>query len=429
MARLPLEGLRVVDVSMWFAGPMASRLLADMGAEVVKIESLRHIDPWRGPARISAQFAALMPEGMVIPERPYNRSAGFNLQNRNKLGLSLDLSTEPGNDVFKRLVEISDVVLENYSPRVMASLGIDYPVLKEINPRIIMMSLPALGRNGPDRDHIAFGQTIDCMSGMAYLSGYLGEEPMLQSGLSYGDPLSGMNAAFAILAALRHRRRSGEGMHVELSQVEGLVAFNADWIMDYTMNGRVRERMGNRHPSAAPHGCYRCRGEDSWVAIAVESDDVWQRFCRVVGRPAWAADERFADTIGRQRNQDELDRLVEGWTVTQDHYEAMRTLQEAGVPAGAVLDAKELVEEPHLNARGLFEEVTHPEVGTHPYIGMYARFSKTPGSIRTPAPCLGEHNQYVLGGMLGMSEEEIERLEELGIIGTEAAEEQQGGTF
>jgi crotonobetainyl-CoA:carnitine CoA-transferase CaiB-like acyl-CoA transferase len=414
---------------MWFAGPMASRLLADMGAEVVKIESLRHIDPWRGPSRITEEMAARLPEGMVLSERPYDRSAGFNLQNRNKLSRTLDLSTPDGRSVFKEIVKISDVVLENYSPRVMASLGLEYEVLKDINPGIIMMSLPALGATGPDRDHVAFGQTIDCMSGMAFLTGYPGEEPMLQSGLSYGDPLSGMNAALAILMALRHRRRTGSGAHIELSQVEGLVAFNADSIMDYTMNGRVRERMGNRHPSAAPYGCYRCRGEDGWVVIAVESDGAWQRLCRAVGEPAWTADARFADALGRYAHQDELDRLVEAWTVEHDHHEAARVLQDAGVPAGPVLDAAELVAEPHLNERGFFETVTHPEAGTHPYVGMYAHFSGTPGGIRTPAPCLGEHNRLVLGEMLGMTDEEIARLEAEGVIGTEAAEEQQGGMF
>ncbi len=426
MTNLPLDGVRVIDLSMWFAGPMASRLLGDMGAEVIKIESLRHIDPWRGPPVISPEVAALL-ELEEIPERPYNRSAGFNLQNRNKYGVTLDLATPQGKEIFKKLVKIGDVVLENYSPRVMVNFGLDYPVLKDINPRIIMMSLPALGGTGPDKDFVAFGQTIDCMSGMAYLTGYLGEEPMLQSGLSYGDPLSGMNAAFVILTALHHRRKTGQGMHMELSQVEGLISFNADSIMDYTMNGKIRERMGNRHPSVAPHGCYRCSGEDQWVVISIPSDAVWQRFCQAVGQPSWAEDERFSDVLGRYQHQDELDRLIEVWTVKHDHYQVMRILQQADIPAGPVLDAKELVEEPHLNERGLYETLTHPEVGTHPYIGMYARLSKTPGSLRKPAPCLGEDNQYVYGELLGLSPEEMAQLEEQGIIGTKPSMEQQGG--
>jgi len=425
---LPLDGIRIIDVSMWFAGPMASRLLADMGAEVIKIESLRHIDPWRGPAKHNPRIKELYPD-MELSETPYNRSAGFNLQNRNKYGVTLDLTTSQGKQIFKKLVSISDVVLENYSPKVMVNFGLDYQVLKKINPEIIMMSLPALGSNGPDKDCIAFGQTIDCMSGMAYLTGYMGEEPMLQSGLSYGDPLSGMNAAFAVVAALRHRRRSGKGMHIDLSQVEGVIAFNADAIMDYTMNGRIRERMGNRHPSMAPHGSYRCKGEDEWAVISISSDAEWQRFCHVIGRPSWVEDARFSDVLGRYRHQDELDKLIETCTIQYDHYEIMRILQRVDVPAGPVLDAKELVEEPHLQERGLFEAVTHPEAGTHPYIGRFAGFSKTPLSIRMPAPCLGEHNQRVFGELLGLSTEEVTELEEQGIIGTQPSEEQQGGMY
>jgi len=428
MSALPLEGVRIVDLSMWFAGPMASRLLADMGAEVIKIESLRHIDPWRGPVKPDPRIRDRFP-ARIESDRPYNCSAGFNLQNRNKYGITLDLETHQGKDLFKKLVGISDIVLENYSPRVMANFGLDYPVLKEINPQIIMVSLPALGRTGPEKDYVAFGQTIDCMSGMAYRTGYIGEEPMLQSGLSYGDPLSGMNAAFASLAALHFRRKSRQGMHIDLSQVEALISFNADAVMDYTMNGRVQERMGNRHPSMAPHGCYRCKGEDEWVVIAIPSDAAWHRFCQVVGQPSWAEDARFSDVLSRYQHQGELDSLIEAWTLKHDHYEVMDVLQQAGIPAGPVLDAKELVEDPHLDERGLFEMVTHPEAGTHPYIGMYAKLSKTPGSIRLPAPCLGEHNQYVFRELLGLSQEEITGLEEEGIIGTDPPAEQAGGMF
>ena len=428
MTTLPLNGIRVIDLSRWFAGPMAGRLLGDMGAEVIKIESLRQMDPWRGPVVYDDRMSPRYPTGKSM-ERPYNCSGGFNLQNRNKYGVTLALDTPQGKEIFKKLVKIGDVVLENYSPRVMENFGLDYPVLKELNPQIIMISLPALGGTGPDKDYVAFGQTIDCMSGMAYLTGYIGEEPMLESGLAYGDPLSGMNAAFAILAAMHHRRKNGEGMHIDLSQVEGLIAFQADAIMDYTMNGRVRERMGNRHPSMAPHGCYRCQGEDEWVVIAIPSDAAWQRFCQAVGQPSWVEDPRFSDVLSRYQNQDELNKLIEGWTSNHDHYEVMRILQAADIPAGPVLDAKELVEEPHLNERGFFKMVTHPEAGTHPYIGMYAKFSKTPGGIRMPAPCLGEHNQYVFGELLGLSREEMAQLEQDKVIGTIPSLEQQASTW
>lgn len=428
MTILPLEGTRIVDLSMWFAGPMGSRLLADMGAEVIKIESLKHMDPWRGPVKLSPEARERFPVP-IDAERPYNCSASFNLQNRNKLGITLDIDTPKGKELFKKLVNISDIVLENYSPRVMKKLKLDYDVLAELNPRIIMMSMPALGRTGPDKDYVAFGQTIDCMSGMAYRTGYEGEEPMLQSGLAYGDPLSGMNAAFACLSALHHRRKTGRGMHIELSQVEGLIAFNADAIMDYTMNGRIQERMGNRHPSMAPHGCYRCKGEDQWVAIAVPSDAAWQKFCEVTENPDWAMDERFTDMLKRYKHQKELDELINSWTKDRDHHEIMHILQKAQIPAGPVLNAKELLEDPHLNDREYFEILEHPEAGSYPYVGMYAKLSKTPGSLRKPAPCLGEHNQHVYGDLLGLSKEEILQLEKEGIIGTEPPEDQIGGIF
>jgi crotonobetainyl-CoA:carnitine CoA-transferase CaiB-like acyl-CoA transferase len=428
MSILALEGIRVLDLSMWFAGPMASRLMADMGAEVIKIESLKHMDPWRGPVTLSQKAKERFPLP-IEADRPYNCGAGFNLQNRNKLGITLDMSAPKGKALFKRLVTISDIVLENYSPNVMEKFGLNYEVLSDINPKIIMMSMPALGSTGPDKDYRAFGQTIDCMSGMAFRTGYTGEEPMLQSGLSYGDPISGMNAAFACLASLRHRRKSGKGMHIELSQVEGLLSFNADAIMDYTMNNRIQERMGNRHPSMAPHGSYRCRGEDQWITIAIQSDEAWVRFCKATGKSSWAEDDRFSDAPSRYRNQNELDELINEWTLNHDHYEIMHLLQKAGIPAGPVLDAKELVEDPHLKDRGFFETVHHPQAGSYPYIGMYAKFSKTPGAIRKPAPCLGEHNHHVYGDLLGLSREEMDELEEEGIIGTNPVEDQPGGIF
>lgn len=424
MPPLPLNGIRVIDLSMWFAGPMCTRLLGDMGAEVIKVESIRHIDPWRGgvdPERAKLAFPLRPPTG-----RPYDGNPGFNLQNRNKYGITLDLNTPEGKDILLRLVKVSDVLVENYSPRVMPKLGLDYPVLKAVNQKLIMMSLPALGSTGRDRDYLAFGQTIDCMSGMAYLTGYMGEEPMLQSGLSYGDPLSGMNAAFSVVAALNHRRRTGDGLHIELSQVEGLIAFNADSVMDYTMNARVRERMGNRDRLMAPHGCYRCKGEDQWLAIAVPDDDTWRRLRQAMGNPVWSAEARFGDALGRYANQDEMDRLIEVWTLRYDHYTAMRLLQDAGVPAGPLLDARESVEEPHLNARAFYEVVDHPVAGAHPYIGPFAQFSKTPVHIRMPAPTLGQHNRYVFGQLLSMPEEEIAALEKKGITGSVPAAEQQG---
>jgi crotonobetainyl-CoA:carnitine CoA-transferase CaiB-like acyl-CoA transferase len=424
MTDLPLKGIRVIDLSMWFAGPMCTRLLGDMGAEVIKVESPGHIDPWRGEVDLAK--ARQMYPTRIPHERPYDCSPGFNLQNRNKYGISIDLKTAEGIRIIKELIKISDVLVENYSPRVMPRLGLDYQVLKELNPKIIMMSLPALGSTGPDKDYLAFGQTIDCMSGMAFRTGYIGEEPMLQSGLSYGDPLSGMNAAFAVVSALINRRRNNEGMHIDLSQVEGLISFNADSILEFTMNGRIRERMGNRDVSMAPHGCYRCKGDDQWITMSITDDDAWQRFVTAMDSPAWANEERFATAISRYKNQDELDKLLEGWTLTYEPYGLMHKLQKAGVPAGPVLDARQLLGEPHLNSRGFFEVTRHPVAGSHPEIGAFAIFSRTPIHIRMPAPCFGEHNELVFSKLLGMSKEYIEQLESKGIIGKTPSARQQG---
>ena len=424
MPDLPLKGIRVIDLSMWFAGPMCTRLLGDMGAEVIKVESLSHIDPWRG--EVDPEKAKKLYPARIANEAPYDCSPGFNLQNRNKYGITVDLSAPEGIEIIKELVKISDVLVENYSPRVMPKLGLDFTVLQAINPKLILMSLPALGSTGPDKDYRAFGQTIDCMSGMAYLTGYNGEEPMLQSGLSYGDPLSGMNAAFAVLSALIHRRKTQKGIHIELSQVEGLISFNADSIMDYTMNGNIRERMGNRDRSMAPHGCYRCRGSDQWVTIAIPSDKEWQQFCKAIGTPAWGKERKFADTLSRYENQDELDRIIENWTIEHDPYEIMNLLQAAGVTAGPVLDAKQLIEEPHLNARGFFEVTKHPVAGLHPEIGAFALFSKTPIHIRKTAPCLGEDNQFIFKQLLHMSDKQTTELEKKGVIGAQPSREQQG---
>ena len=422
--QLPLAGIRVLDLSMWFAGPMCTRLLGDMGAEVIKIEAPGHIDPWRGP--VNPQLVKMQAPARNVPDRPYDANPGFNLENRNKYGITLDLRHPRAKEIIKNLVKISDVLVENYSPRVMPKLGLSYETLKEINPKLVMMSLPALGSTGPDKDYLAFGQTIDCMSGMAYLTGYMGEEPLLQSGLSYGDPLSGMNAAFGVVAAILRRLKSKEGIHIELSQVEGLIAFNADSILDYTMNGRIRERMGNRDRSMSPQGTYRCQGLDNWVSIAVPSDAVWQKFREAIGHPDWTNEPRFVDAIGRYANQDEIDKLIEAWTLQYNHYQVMNILQAAGVPAGPVLDAEELLAEPHLNARGYYEKMPHKVAGTYREIAPFALFSKTPLHIRMPAPGFGEHNHYIFGELLGMTDEEMEMLKKENIISDTPLEKQQG---
>ncbi len=414
-----LAGLRVIDLSQIFAGPYATKLLADMGAEVIRVEcAARSGRGWRLPRmKPGGAFGSSFPDGDT-GERSYNRYAYYNEVNRNKHAITLDLSKPLGVDVFLRLVRISDVVVENFTPRVMKSFGLDYPVLREVNHRIIMVSISGYGQDGPYRDYVAYGEGIEAMVGLSRLTGYPDERP-LKPGVAYADATGGLQAAFAVLAALRLRRLTGRGQYIDLSMREALTPLLGQALMDYAMNRRVAGPTGNRHPTMAPHGCYRSQGEDSWVAIAISSDGEWRALCSAMENPPWAQDERFANAIGRWRNQDELDRHIEGWTSQYDHCQLMNMLQQAGVKAGAVLNIAELVDDPHLNERGFFQELSHPEAGSHLHPGVSWRMSKTPGSLRLPAPCFAEHNDYVLGQLLGMSGDDISRLAQEGVTASE----------
>jgi len=413
-----LAGLRVIDLSQIFAGPYATKLLADMGAEIIRVECAPRSG--RGGAlprmKPGGVFGSSFPDGDT-GERSYNRFAYYNEVNRNKYAITLDLTKPLGVVVFKRLVKVGDVVVENFSPRVMGNFGLDYPVLSEVNPEIIMVSISGYGQDGPYRDYVTYGGGIEAMTALSQLTSYPDGEP-LKPGIAYADAAAGLHAAFAILAALRYRRLTGRGQYIDLSMREALTPLLGESIMDYAMNKRAARAMGNRHPSAL-RGCYRCRGEDSWIAIAISSDEEWRSLCQVMGNPPWANEERFGDNLSRRENQDELDHLIEEGTSRYDHRRLMDMLQQAGVKAGAVLNAAELMHDPHLGERDFFQWLHHPEAGTHLYPGVSWKTGKTPGSLRLPAPCFAEHNEYVFGQLLGMSAEEISILAEEGVTASE----------
>jgi len=379
MAGLALEGIRVIDCTTAWAGPLATHILGDMGAEIIKVESIQRVDSWRtaSPLRVNE-------DGW------WERSPNFNAVNRNKISVTLDLTRKPAAELFKRLVKIGDLVVENYTPRVMANFGLGYPALMEINPGIVMVSMPGWGMTGPWRDYAGFAASVEQMSGMPQLLGYLDGGPLMHGvGLALGDPIAGLYGAFAILGALRRRRRTGQGQYVDLSQNEAVSCVIGDAMMDHTLNRRVQGRRGNRHPFMAPHGCYRCLGQDSYVAIAIASDKEWESFCRALGEQAWLQDARFLDVMGRLANQDELDRLIEAWTIGHGDYEVMHLLQGAGVAAGPVLSPPAMLEEPNLKERGFWEWIDRAEVGRRPYPGILPKMSKTPGTVRLPAPTIG----------------------------------------
>lgn len=418
--RLPLEGIRVIDHGQILAGTLATTMLADMGAEVIRVESI-HVFPPFGTRGMMAR----PPKGVPVPgyvdsdpgERPWDRFSSLHALQRNKYGITLHLKHARGLEIYKQLVRISDVVVDNFAPGTMDRLGIGYSTLKEIKPDIIMVSASALGAEGPYKGYSGVGASVDAISGMMALRGYPGDDMMIRSTHVWPDNVAAGMIAFAALVALYYKKKTGKGQFIDLSQAEAFLPHMGETIMDYTMNKRVAKAIGNRHTSAAPHGCYRCRGEDRWVTIAVSTDEQWKAFCQAISDPPWTKEEKFGDGLRRWANQDELNSHIEEWTISRDSYEVMRLLQSAGVPAGPVMRPSDLYRDPHLKARGFFIEITHREAGTHLYPGMCFQFSKTPATVRMPPNCLGEHNEYVLGEMLGISTEEISRLKEEKVIG------------
>ena len=395
--RAALAGVRVADFSWVLGGPICTKYLALMGAEVIKVETRRRIDIFRMRARGA--------DGQPL----VNQGPSFNAINHSKLSCTLNLTKPEAVDIAKRLVGVSDVVIENFAFGVMDRLGLGYAVLRKINPAIIMLSSSGLGRTGPDREVVAYGNNLQAFTGLTGLIGYEGGRHR-GIGTSWTDQLTGVTAAFAILAALHHRRRTGAGQFIDLSMTEATLAQLPEAILDYTMNGRVQRPMGNQHGTCAPHNCYPCIGHDKWVAITVQNNAEWRGLCQAMERPDLAEDERFADQYRRWLNRAALDAIVADWTRQHTSYGAMEILQNAGVPAGPSLNAKELVEDPQLRSRGLFVEADHPEAGRKQGYTLPWQMDPAPALNYKAAPLLGEHNEYVFSKPLGLDLGEIERL-------------------
>ena len=411
----PLKNYRVLDLSRIWAGPYCTKLMADMGAEIIKMESLSVYDSHRGPINPARGIAAY-PDGEPGDE-PWNRNGWFNCLHLSKYGITLELTSETGRNVFDQLVSISDVVIENFRQGSLERLGYSYETLRRLRPDLIYVSMPAFGNSGPWQKYLAYGIGQEQLSGMAHMTGYRGEGPM-KSGINHGDPITGSHAAGVLLAALRYRKRTGKGMYIDVSQQESAVSLIGADVLAYQLTGEEPQRRGNRSPYFAPHNSYRCAGEDRWVAIAVTNDEEWRQLAQLVGGSELSADPRFATLAGRLENEDQLDELISGWTANKKAYDLCHLLQREGVPASPVMGGPDLLADPHYAARGTFVRVNHEQVGEKTYPGIPWKMSATPGKARWASPTLGQHNRQIYGELLAMPTDDIAALEEQGIIGT-----------
>ncbi len=399
----PLDGVRIIDLTVAVAGPVSTALLGDLGAEVIRVEP-----PWPR----SVRHLEVAPAIAGAADHPYNRIISYNDLHRSKRAISLDLASAAGRDVLLRLVGQSDAVIENMSPRVLPALGLAYEALVVAKPDIVLVRMPAFGE-GPLRDRVSYGPGIDAMSGLSHLTGYADRGPMNPANY-YADYNTALLAALATLAALRHRDRTGEGQSVEVAMLEGEMQVVADALLDYAVNGRIQKRGGNTHPSMAPHGVYRCAGDDRWLAIACENDEQWVALCRAIGRAELASDAQYADVVSRIHNRAEIDAVISDWTCTQDAVAAMASLEAAGVPAGLARTVAELAEQVMGGVRGFLQLVEHPAGGTLPHARAAFTLSKTPARI-AHAPLYAQDADYVFRGLLRMSAEEVARLAEAGV--------------
>ena len=403
MNRPPLHGIRVADFCWAWAGPYGALQLAHLGAEVIRIESTtrmcpsRQIPPW------------------AENERGVNRAGYFNQYNQGKRSVTLNLKNPAGIDIATRLIAKSDIVIENFAAGIMDKMGLGYAVLRTIKPDIIMASLSGYGAIGPEKDYVSYGPPQVALSGMSSLTGYQGGPPM-QAGFSYGDPNGGVHGTFAILCALLHRAKTGEGQYIDLSQREACAMLLPEGLMEFAMNGTQPPRLGNRDPYMAPHGVFRCQGEDRWVSIAVRNEDEWKRCCAAMGQAELATDPRFSTLAARKENEDTLEHIVTKWTQGHSAEEVTQRLQQVGIPAYPALDGRDMLANPQVSARGFFVELEHPEVGKRRHLGVPWQMSRTPSVVRRPAPCLGQDTDYVLKDIIGLSQREIVALREQEVL-------------
>jgi benzylsuccinate CoA-transferase BbsF subunit len=407
MKRAPLEGIRVISLGTGVVAPDCAKALGEMGADVIKIESKQNLDMMRTI-------------GGDIDGVP-----GFNETNRNKRSFGVNLKTETGRELVKRLVEKSDVVMENFRAGVVEKLELDYESVRQIKPDIVYLSSQGFGKTGPYSGHKAYGPLMAAASGLLRLWAHPDDPYPVGSTVPIPDHFASKHAALAILAALDYRRRTGKGQFIDMSLVEVGANLIGAHYLEHTVNAREPQPMGNRTPYASPHGVYRCQGDDQWCAISVFTEQEWRCLCRAVGHPEWIEDERFADTVSRLRNADELDALVEDWTSRREPVDVMNALQAAGVAAGVVARSTDALADPQLRHLNAFVEVDHPVAGRRIYPGIPFKITGMTFSESRPAPLFAQHTEEICRQILQLSEDEIDRLVDEGIIEVRAEAQQE----
>ena len=403
MARqLPLQGVKVLELTRVIVGSGVGRFLGTAGAAVVHVESEKRLDF----LRTSFPYKDNLPG--------INRACYFHRYNPDKYGISLDLSKPEGLAIMKKLVAWADVFIESNVPGMIDKFGLDYDNVRKLNAGIVMLSTNQMGREGPLSRYKGFGVQTAAMAGFHQITGY-GDGPMGPFG-AYTDMVSIQWLVTAVMAALDHRRRTGRGQYIDHSQLEAGVHFLTTAVLSLTANKELPPQVGNRDPLAAPHACYRCLGDDRWCAVAVYSDEEWRSFCEVLGNPDWTREERFSSLTGRKEHEDELNARVEDWTQNHTAEDVMQRLQSAGVAAGVVSTGEDLNRNPQLAARGHYRVLNHTEIGPAPFANPPYRFARTPGDVRMPAPCFGEHTEFVCREILKLTDEEFVSLLQKGVF-------------
>jgi crotonobetainyl-CoA:carnitine CoA-transferase CaiB-like acyl-CoA transferase len=371
-----------------------------MGAEVIKVESQVRPEPFQNVGR---------PGKLMEPVR--YRVGYFASLNYSKMSITINMKSPKAIELVKNLLKNIDIIVENFRTGVMERWGLGYDELKKANPGIIVCSASGFGRTGPMKYEPAYAPVIDGLTGYAFVNGYPDGEPAEAGARGFSDTVAAFHGAYAILAALYHRSKTGEGQYLDVSMSEAEVSLAPEAMIEYAINGRVGGRMGNMDESMAPHGAYRCKGEDKWVAIAVANDEEWAGLCKAMGNPKWTKDSKFSDALSRWNNRNELDALIETWTIKHGHYEAMEILQKAGVIAGASLNVEEVCENPHLNERGFLVDIEYPDKSMIRRLAFPWKSNDSGRGVYTHPPEVGDQNDYVFKEIMGLSDEEIKRLE------------------